>query len=186
MVWAICGAGWTGHCDYSPLFLGVFLQPTPDTDLRLHTFIPHGILDFLISLSSQNSAFLHCPSHSRPKIFPGVTLFARIPPHQFLPLCPLSPSFILLLHFKFFFCNIYLFGSIRDLSSSLQHVGSSSLTRDRTWAPCIGSPEFQPLDYQGSPSLDSCQPHSDNSLSVNRFPLQRIQVISTVFKVTLT
>ena len=52
MGWAICGAGWTDHCDYSPLFLGVFLQPTPDTDLRLHTFIPHGILDFLISLSS--------------------------------------------------------------------------------------------------------------------------------------
>ena len=27
---------------------------------------------------------------------------------------------------------------IRDLRSLLQQVGNSSLTRDRTWAPCIG------------------------------------------------
>ena len=33
----------------------------------------------------------------------------------------------------------------------LQHVGSSSLTRDSTRAPCIGSTESQPLDHQGSP-----------------------------------
>ena len=31
------------------------------------------------------------------------------------------------------------------------HVGSSSLTRDRTRAPCIGSTESYPLDHQGSP-----------------------------------
>ena len=31
------------------------------------------------------------------------------------------------------------------------HVGSSSPTRDRTWAPCIGSMESYPLDHQGSP-----------------------------------
>ena len=31
------------------------------------------------------------------------------------------------------------------------HEGSSSLTRDRTWAPCIGSSESQPLRHQGSP-----------------------------------
>ena len=27
----------------------------------------------------------------------------------------------------------------------------SSRTRDRTWAPCIGSVESYPLDHQGSP-----------------------------------
>ena len=31
------------------------------------------------------------------------------------------------------------------------HVGSCSPTRDGTQAPCIGSMESQPLDYQGSP-----------------------------------
>ena len=31
------------------------------------------------------------------------------------------------------------------------HAGSSSLTRDRTQAPCIGSTESYPLDQQGSP-----------------------------------
>ena len=30
-------------------------------------------------------------------------------------------------------------------------MGSSSLTRDWTWAPCIGSPESLPLDHHGSP-----------------------------------
>ena len=33
----------------------------------------------------------------------------------------------------------------------MQHVGSSSLTRDRTQAPSIGSAESYPLDHQGSP-----------------------------------
>ena len=71
----------------------------------------------------------------------------------------------------FFYCdvffkkNIYLFiwlcqvlvasgifsCSMWDLQ--LRHVGSSSLTRDQTWAPCIGSTESQLLDHQGSPSL---------------------------------
>ena len=31
------------------------------------------------------------------------------------------------------------------------HVGSSSLTRDQTWSPCIGSAESYPLRHQGSP-----------------------------------
>ena len=31
------------------------------------------------------------------------------------------------------------------------HVGSSSLTRDQTRTPCIGSTEFYPLHHQGSP-----------------------------------
>ena len=39
----------------------------------------------------------------------------------------------------------------RLLSCSM-HAGSSSLTRDQTWAPCIGSTESYPLDHQGSPS----------------------------------
>ena len=30
-------------------------------------------------------------------------------------------------------------------------VGSHSLTKDCTWAPCIGSMESQPLDHWGSP-----------------------------------
>ena len=37
------------------------------------------------------------------------------------------------------------------LLSCGMHVGSSSLTRDRTLAPCIGSVESYPLDHQGSP-----------------------------------
>ena len=37
------------------------------------------------------------------------------------------------------------------------HVGSSSPTRDRTQAPCIGSVESSALCHQGSPTLhDSC------------------------------
>ena len=30
-------------------------------------------------------------------------------------------------------------------------MGSSSLTKDWTWAPCIGTTESHPLDHQGSP-----------------------------------
>ena len=39
----------------------------------------------------------------------------------------------------------------RTLSCSM-HVGSSSLTKDRTLAPCIGSAESYPLRHQGSPN----------------------------------
>ena len=35
----------------------------------------------------------------------------------------------------------------------MQHVRSSSLIGNRTWAPCIRSVESQPLDYQGSPQV---------------------------------
>ena len=35
--------------------------------------------------------------------------------------------------------------------SCSMHVGSSSLTRDPTRAPCIGSAESYPLHHQGSP-----------------------------------
>ena len=47
--------------------------------------------------------------------------------------------------FKIF---IYLFDCA---GSSLQHVGSSSLTGDRTQAPCIGSADSQPLGLPGKP-----------------------------------
>ena len=40
----------------------------------------------------------------------------------------------------FFFC----------LLCRMQDV--SSLTRDQTWAPCIGSAGSSPLDYQGRPN----------------------------------
>ena len=39
------------------------------------------------------------------------------------------------------------------LLSCGMHAGSSSPTRDRTRAPCIGSMESYPLDHQGSPSI---------------------------------
>ena len=55
----------------------------------------------------------------------------------------------------FFFFNIYLFGSSGSQlwceNFQLQHVGSSSLTRDQIWIPCLGTVESQPLDHQGSP-----------------------------------
>ena len=68
------------------------------------------------------------------------------------------------LSYAVYFFLIYLFGcsglscgmqdshcSMWDLE--LQHVGSSSLTRNRTPVPCIGSEESQPLNHQGSPQL---------------------------------
>ena len=39
---------------------------------------------------------------------------------------------------------------MRTISCGM-HVGSSSPTRDRTQAPCIGSVESYPQDHQGSP-----------------------------------
>ena len=49
------------------------------------------------------------------------------------------------LFFKIF---IYLLGYT---GSKLWHVGSSSLTKDGTWTPCIGNLESQSLDHPGSP-----------------------------------
>ena len=37
--------------------------------------------------------------------------------------------------------------------SCSMHVGSSSPTRDQTWAPCIGNIESYPLDHKGSPRM---------------------------------
>ena len=39
------------------------------------------------------------------------------------------------------------------MNSQLQHTASSSLNRDGTWAPCIGSVESWPLDHPGNPWL---------------------------------
>ena len=39
----------------------------------------------------------------------------------------------------------------RIFSCDMQHVGSGSLTKGRTWATCIGSSESQPLHPQGRP-----------------------------------
>ena len=36
---------------------------------------------------------------------------------------------------------IFIFLKFGNARSLLWHVGSSSLTRDQTWAPCIGSAE---------------------------------------------
>ena len=47
--------------------------------------------------------------------------------------------------FFFFLAALVLNCRMQDLQ--LQQVGSSSLTRDQTWAPCI-----EPLDNQGSPT----------------------------------
>ena len=52
--------------------------------------------------------------------------------------------------FLILFLCVYLFGCT---GSQLRPVGSSSLTRAWTWAPCIGSSESQPLDHRGSPLL---------------------------------
>ena len=39
---------------------------------------------------------------------------------------------------------------LQTLSCGMR-VGSSSLTPDRTWTPCVGSAESHPLHHQGSP-----------------------------------
>ena len=44
-----------------------------------------------------------------------------------------------------------LLSCIMQTLSCGMHAGSSSLTRDRTQVPCIGSVESYPLDHQGSP-----------------------------------
>ena len=55
------------------------------------------------------------------------------------------------------------------MNSWLQHVGSSSPTRDGTQASWTGSAESQPLDQQGSPMVFDCWKLS--SLIYPSFPL---------------
>lgn len=52
-------------------------------------------------------------------------------------------SFLTASHLSFSL-KIYLFGCAGSL---FQQEGPSFLTRDGTWAPCIGSKESQPLDH---------------------------------------
>ena len=49
--------------------------------------------------------------------------------------------FLIFIYFSLFGCS----------GSSLRHVGSSSLTKDQTQVPCIGSLVSYPLDHQGNP-----------------------------------
>ena len=51
-------------------------------------------------------------------------------------------------HCSVFNIYFYLFDCTR---ASLQHVGSSSLTKDQTQGPCIGSSMSYPVDHQASP-----------------------------------
>ena len=78
--------------------------------------------------------------------------------------CPISHSSrILLRQYKYFFlsfgCTASLVVARRPLNCSMRtlsggtHEGSSSPTRDRTWAPFIGNAESYPLDHQGGPLL---------------------------------
>ena len=68
----------------------------------------------------------------------------------------LAFSLSLFVFFLFFFLNIYLAApglSWHVKSLQLQHVGSSFLTRGQTWAPSVGSTEFQLLDHEESLNL---------------------------------
>ena len=51
--------------------------------------------------------------------------------------------------------SIFVAGSLfmECRTFQLRHVGSSSLTGDRTQTPCIGRAESQPLDHQGCPNI---------------------------------
>lgn len=56
-----------------------------------------------------------------------------------------------------YFFNIYfIIYSLGYSRSQVKHVVSSSMTRDATRAPYIGSLETQPLDHYGSPNISLC------------------------------
>ena len=61
--------------------------------------------------------------------------------------------------FFFFFKNLFILAEpglscgMHPLSCNM-HAGSSSPTRDRTQAPCIGNAEFYPLGHEGSPFME--------------------------------
>ena len=52
-----------------------------------------------------------------------------------------------------FSCDMQTLSCGMQTLSCSMHAGSSSPTRDRTQAPCIGSAVSYPLDHQGSPLL---------------------------------
>ena len=62
-----------------------------------------------------------------------------------------AKTYILFIYLGYF---IFLYRLNR---SQLWHVGSSSLIRDRTCAPCIMSTESCPLGHQGSPKMKVTQ-----------------------------
>ena len=63
-----------------------------------------------------------------------------------------SPCFCFLILFIYcLFIDLFILAA-PDLSCGIS-VGSSSTTRDRTRAPCVGSAESYPLDHQGRPLL---------------------------------
>ena len=67
------------------------------------------------------------------------SIFKKIFIHLFIYLAVPGPS-----------CGMWDL-QLRHANSQLWHTGSSFPTRDRTRAPCTGSAEPQPLDYQGKP-----------------------------------
>ena len=99
-----------------------------------------------LSFSIFTRLYNHQPLNSR--TFPSL--------QKEIPCLPI-PLFISLFFFlTFIYFIIYLFGCVGSQLwhvglFQLQHVESSSLTRDQTRAPSIGSAESQPLDHQGSP-----------------------------------
>ena len=99
--------------------------------LPAHSF-PHPIRQFMKGFGTQTImiSLSICSSSLKPD--PRVIIY----------------SVYLFLTFFFFFGCTCLSCGMWDLS--LSHVGSSSLTRDRTQAPCIGSMESWPLDTEKS------------------------------------
>ena len=72
------------------------------------------------------------------------------------------------------------------VNPQLQHVGSSSLIRGHTWAPCIGSWQSWPLDHHRSPeriTLNTC------GLYLNFFklakPIKKKKRENTTTRITL-
>ena len=62
---------------------------------------------------------------------------------------PKHLSIYIFLKYLFIWLHKRLSCGMQDLQ--LRHVGSSSLARDWTWSPCIGSAESEPLDHRASP-----------------------------------
>ena len=89
-------------------------------------------------------------------------LNTTLPPQAIATITIVShvPDVAMMVSFSFYlFIYLGCSGSqLRHMRSLLQQVGvhthvvSSSPTRDRTQAPCIGSTESYPLDHQGSPN----------------------------------
>ena len=64
----------------------------------------------------------------------------------------------------FYFLILSRRSSLGHVGSQLEHMQSSSLARDQTWATCIGGGESQPLDHHGSPRIFLIQLSVDGHL----------------------